>query len=203
MNTVNEADVIKMVALIKANYTYAYKDATRETMSMLVETWYTILKDYPAAVTAEAFKMALKACKYPPTIADLIEQINALGKATQLSDTELWDVLESATSRYIDLSCQFSYSFIPHGSTMTQGQMAREEAREVFNALPEKLKEYCGGFGGFVSIAGQEDLCYEKGRFLKAMPNIEQRIRIKNTMPKSLLEACEGVVLGISGKGEK
>jgi len=199
-------NVAAMISIIKANYTYAYRDIPERernnTLAALIATWHECLMGYDEKVVSAAFRLALKACKFPPTIADIVEQINALVKATDKSDAELWNELTMALSRYRECSCQFNYTYTPHNESLSQGQLAQIEAQKVYDGLSPKLKEYCGGYNGFADMAllDDEGLSYEKGRFLKAVPQIEKRIETKRTTPPELLEACKGATLEIEGK---
>lgn len=196
-------DAAKMISRVIAMYPNCFRDIDEERTAVMVETWHDILKDYPVPAVAEAFKYALTTCKFPPTIADITERINEMSRASEASDTELWEQLTVALDRHLDLSYQFAYTHIPPELGISQGQAAQAAAQRLYEALPDKLKEYCGGYGGFVTISETEDLSYEKGRFLKMMPTIENRLRIKATVSQELLDACSGKVLGIGGGKEE
>lgn len=195
-------DVGAMINRIMYVYPNSFKDFKDEKTAVLIETWYELLKDYPAPVVAEAFKASLKVCKFPPTIADIVSRIDEMARANETSDTELWEQLVVALDRHLDLSYQFSYSYAPPGE-ITQGQAAQAAAYRLYESLPDKLKEYCGGYGGFVTLSQTDDLSYEKGRFLKMMPIIETRLRIKSTVSQELLDVCSGTLLEIEGNKEE
>ena len=60
----------------------------------------------------------------------------------------------------------------------TQGANARDQLEKLWDSLPEKLRMYLGGEGEFMRMAqhyDEEELKYERNRFMKTMPTIRTR----------------------------
>lgn len=166
--------IIQMIASIKTIYSYYAKETDVE---VLVKTWTLLLNDYPDNAVEIAFLKCLKICKMPPTPADVIEQLNSMIETTEQSDEELWSVYTKAIYETENQMYRFGYTFI-EANGKTQGDNARAKVTEVWNGLPERLKQYIGSKGELMRIArtyNDDELKYEKTRFLKTLPIIKKR----------------------------
>lgn len=166
--------ITEIIAGIKTIYPYYAKEAD---VAVLVKTWGVLLKDYPDKAVDAAFYKCLQTCKVPPTPADLIEKLNAMREATEPTDEELWAKLTKALREAERLVYYFRFNAV-QSNGLTQGENARREVNSVWEALPERVKQYIGGKGEFLRMAQNsdpEELKYEKTRFLKTMPIIKKR----------------------------
>ena len=75
MNT-NEA--IKVMTLLAANYPHYYKNLSKDESYAVVTTWCDRFSDVPAEIVLEAVKDCISKCKFPPTIADVNEEIKKI-----------------------------------------------------------------------------------------------------------------------------
>lgn len=71
----NREESIKLLALIKVAYPTAYKDMDKETKLATVNMWQTTFPSVPYAVMEMAFNRFRKASKFPPTVADMAEEL--------------------------------------------------------------------------------------------------------------------------------
>jgi hypothetical protein len=169
----SQKKVIEMIMSIKAIYPYYAKDTDIE---LTVKTWTVLLKKIPDDVTEIAFHKALQSCKMPPTPADVLEEVENLRKANEPSDEEMWGVFVKCLPKVSELRYMFRFTAIqPNGKT--QGDNARDKVEQIWQDLPEKLKQYVGSKGELMRIAEytDEELKFEKNRFLKSMPVIQKR----------------------------
>ena len=185
-------NIVEMIGIIKANYSYAYKDVDSDSMSLLIETWFESLSKYDGRIVMVAFKKALETCKMPPTLADIIQNIKQMKVATEPTDTELWNELVKAVE--VTNDCIYYYNFyIVESNGKTQSENAKDRFNKLWEELPQILKDYCGNKSGLVDIA-QTDLEFEKNRFLKQLPTLKQRQEIKATTNPEILKIASGVV---------
>lgn len=171
--------IVDLIASIKTIYPYYAKDAEQVS---LVNTWYLLLKDYTDKAVDIAMIECLKTCKTPPTPADVIERLNEFARANQISDEELWDILIDAVHETDRLMYRFNFTFVEDNG-LTQGQIARNKAVQVWEQLPDELKSYLGGRSELLRMAQNytnNDLVFEKNRFLKTMPTIRKRQEYKS-----------------------
>ena len=168
MASVNK--ITDLIAAIKTIYSYYAKDTDIET---LVNTWTLLLKEYPDEAVDAAFLICLKICKTPPTPADVIEQLNAMAEATGQSDEQLWSEYVKALQKVED---QLHYVRYPHVGETSATE--REKITDIWKSMDEGLRQYIGTKDELMRMARSytdDDLKFEKTRFLRAMPSIKKR----------------------------
>lgn len=189
MTQLEKKDVLGMLAIMKANYSYAYKDLDETGTKTLVNTWFLLLNKYPKEIVQASFYKSLETCKMPPTIADIIEKINEMIDATQKSDLELWDEFVKLLRKASILEGKFKYTVVLQDGK-TQGEQARFSSIELYNQLPQELKEYCPSYESFITLAvlmrNPGNIEFEKPRFLKAIGDIKKRLFTQKTMPPEI-----------------
>lgn len=174
--------ITNVIGAIKTIYTYYAKEADVQT---LVSTWHLLLKDYPDEIVDKALMLCLQSCKMPPTPADIIEQIKHMQEAEGPSDEEYWDQYQRALRKGNALTYRFNATYVEENGK-TQGANARAEFMKLWESLPERLQMYIGSHGEFVRMArdyGDEDLKFEKNRFMKNMPVMRSRQEYRQIMP--------------------
>lgn len=168
-------DIINIIGTIKAIFPYAYRDMGETIMQITIDTWYELLKDYSSELCMTAFRDVLKISKNPPVPADLVEQIEKIQMAN-CNANELWNEIESAVAKISRL-----YAFGGGKFVSTNGEIIVPDikADEIFNGLSDIVKEWAGNRQTLRSLANYETLEFEKARFLKELPVITNRIKIK------------------------
>lgn len=162
--------IIEMIGSVKTIYPYYAKDTD---VQILVKTWTLLLKDYPDKAVDVAFFKCLQTCKMPPTPADVIEQLNSMLEATEATEEELWSEYTVALRK---VEKQLGYLQYPLFGETTADTHKRIDA--VWEGLPERLQQYIGSKGELMRMARDytdNDLKFEKQRFLKTMPSIKKR----------------------------
>lgn len=69
---------IKLLALIKLAYPNSYKDIDKETQLATVNMWHRAFGATPFGIIQIALDHFVKGSKFPPTIADIIEKLQAM-----------------------------------------------------------------------------------------------------------------------------
>lgn len=190
--------VIEIIAGIKTLYPYYAKDTNKQ---VLVKMWNALLQDYADDLVDKAFYKCLQVCKMPPKPADVIEQIERMNKAVQISEYELWDIYQKALKETGRQMYRFQFTYVDE-SGLSQGQQARNKVDKIWNDLPEELKAYIASKGEMMRLAqnsSDDDLKFEKQRFLKTLPTLTQRIADK----KLLLDLTEDKKLLGFASGEE
>lgn len=193
MATINK--ITELIAAIKTIYPYYAKETDVPT---LVKTWEALLRDYPDNVVDVALYKCLQTCKTPPTPADVIEKLDAMCTALEPTDEELWTGFVQSVIAAERQIYRFDYTFVEENG-LTQGENARNKVEAIWQAVPDKVKQYIGSKGEFIRIAqryrySDEELKFEKNRFLKAMPTIHKRDEYKQIF--SLIENGKGGQIG-------
>lgn len=199
MTAITAQDINKYITTIRINFENSYKAQTDEEREILIRSWYAILKDYPKEIVDNAVLQALKHAKYAPRIGDIVEQIERMRTAYEKSDGELWAELRGVLREVAKCAYAFRFNAIDDNGK-TQGDNARDRVEEIFNGLSAELKDYCRNSRGLIDIAQMDDsdMQYEKARFLRVMPTLKERARVRQETPVQLVGIIQGLSSAIS-----
>ena len=188
MKAVTVQDINKYIAIIRVNFENAYKTQNDEERQLLVKTWYAILKDYPKEVCDAAVLKAIKHSEFAPRVSTIVREIENMQEAQGKTDIELWTELTGVLYEVQRNYRAFSYGALDSNGR-TQGDNARSMVAKIFNDLSPEIRAYCGSQRGLINISelDQERLNIEKGRFLKALPDIKQAQKRREETPAKLL----------------
>ena len=177
--------IVQMIASIKTLYSYYAKDTD---VKALVNLWGMTLQEFPDDITQAAFVKALQTCKVPPTPADVIEHIKAIVSANEPADEELWNEFTKVLPKVREYTHRirvplFGDPVSPH-----------KRIKNVYKKLPDKVQQYIGSTNELKRMAqySDEDLKFEKTKFLKAMPTIQKRqeyssLKLEDNADKKLM----------------
>ena len=173
--------IAEIIASIKTVYSYYAKDTDSVVLAKL---WEASLSQYSDETVEQAFLLCLQTCKMPPTPADIVAQIETASKASQLSEYELWDILYNDLRETLHLIGHFGFTFIDPKTGLSQGQMARRRVDEIWDGLPEVLKQYLASKGEMMRMSqmSENDLRYERQRFLKAIGAVSEQVQIRERL---------------------
>ena len=204
MQKITLQDINKYITTIRIEYPNAFpiqaKTETEraELYKMLCVSWYKQLEQYPKEVCDVAVMNALgnaRDGRYP-RIGDVKYQVERIEEACQKSDNELWAELQSVLWEVANNVGLYKYE--------ANGEQARKRNREIFESLSPELKEYCQNIDGLTEIAFYDidKLGFERGRFIKALPQIKERAKVRATLPEAVKSLVTGERLLIGGKYE-
>lgn len=167
-----EQSVWRLIAEIKANYRYTYKGMTDKEMKLMATRWSDCLKAYTDEQVESAFKTALCKLSVPPTVADIIGIISRQERLLEPRDMELWQMLIRSVS---DTRAMV---WVRDVGYMRMYENRGNGARKIYDRLPIVLKEYVD-FDSFCDMGSMtdEELRYERARFLKAIPEVKESLR--------------------------
>ena len=80
-------DVNQLLAIMKANYSYAFKAMSPDERYMLLGTWAVTLQDLPADVVMLAVMQLVSQSKWMPTVAEIREKCREIHYAAATPDT--------------------------------------------------------------------------------------------------------------------
>lgn len=190
MTQITPQDINKYIATIRINFENAYKTQNDEEREILIKSWYAILKDYPKEIVDKAVINAIKYAEFAPRIGSIVKEIEKMREAYEKSDSELWAEL---TDCIRDVK---RYDFFRlHDSIYMDGVKVSpaDEIVKLYQNLSPELREFVGDISNLVSLARQESLEYEKGRFLKVVPTIKERTRTRSEMSENIAGLIQGL----------
>ena len=187
MTPVTLEDILKYLTTIRINFENAYKTQTDEERKILLQSWYVILKDYPKEVCDKAVIEAIKHAKFAPRIGDIVEQIEKMRVAFEKDENELWGELTGVLPTVSRNTYYYRFNAVDYNG-LTQGENARRRNEAIFERLSPELKEYCRDIGGLITLAEytDEQLTYERGRFMRNMPEMRNRARTRQELPENV-----------------
>ena len=187
-------DVNQYITMIRINFENAYKAHTDEEREMLLASWYAILRDYPKEICDKAVIQAIKYAKFAPRIGDIVEQIEKMQVAFERTEGELWAELTKCLREVRECVYRFGFTFV-EANGLTQGENARLRVKELFNTLLPELKEYCRNESGLIELAklDTEQIGFEKGRFIKTMPQLKERAKTRGQLNGNLTLLIQGM----------
>lgn len=185
MKKLTKRDIGIYLVKINLNFENVYNFGDDE-QSLLVESWYEALSEYPKEICDRAVNNALKYARFAPKLGDIVEEIEKLMNADSKSDEELWAELMNVTAKVYDISRYLKYEqyFIN----------ATSKLRDIYDGLSGELKLYVVNISTLIEISElpRESLPYEKARFFKQMPVLRRHAEEKQTA-KKLLESISEV----------
>ena len=192
MTQLQPTDVNKYITTIRINFENAYKTQTDEEREILIKSWFAILKDYPKEVCDKAVINALANAEYAPRIGSIVKEIEKMQVAFEKSETELWSELTGVFREVERCAYSFKFTYV-EANGLSQGENARIRINEIFNGLSPELKEYCRNANGLIELAKSEGLEYEKGRFMRVIPQMKERARVRQSTPDGLAGLVQGL----------
>ena len=92
----NRAETGKIMSVLAVTYQNFYAGFTAEKKEQALEVWHMVLEEYPYSLVQYAVKAVIASSKFPPTPAEIIEQIHFLRKEPELSEAEAWVYISRA-----------------------------------------------------------------------------------------------------------
>ena len=140
----------------------AYPDGYRgvDDPGLFVDLWLDVFKSIEAPVLQHAVKNHVKASKFPPTIAEIQQQVDLILEPSL--DVDYWNQLRRAISNGT------------YGSA------------EEFEKLPEECQRFLGGPSALRDLAQVEAgnvNTIVKGQFLKQVKAIKQQEQVARGLP--------------------
>lgn len=172
--------IANIIIAIKAIFSYYAKDGE---YSIVASLWDKLLKPYSDEEVSNALYLCMQECKYPPTPADIIEKIKKNDISLGVSPTRAWAKLSDILYEVEELEYNFRFT-ITDANGMTEGEKSKKKCRELWENLPADIKEYVGSFGELLKMANlnEDELKFEKARFIKSFPQIQQRVMDKKAL---------------------
>jgi hypothetical protein len=110
----------------------------------------------------DAFLRLSQSSKFCPGISELIGEIKRKAVSC-ISIPSEWSTLMNLCERVNSLRGEFGYTYQPSGKTMTQGEMARAEARELYDTAPWFVRGFLGSYSSLLQYAYEISTMDDKG----------------------------------------
>lgn len=162
----NRTETARTIMLLHAAYPQFYRDISEEEARAVMNLWAEMFRDENVEVVRVALYSLIRTHGgFPPTIADVCEEIRKLKEAfmNEPTDEELWKILRAG---------------IMDG---------KNGAREHFEKFPPILKAYCGSPGMLEDYAEHEMTTLDtvdKALFMKQISVLREREKSRSNLPQ-------------------
>lgn len=149
----NKDQVIAILKILKTSYPKFYSDMSKEDMLNTIDLWSEMFAHENPALVVAAVKNLINTFKWPPTIADVKDEMYKLTQTETETPVEMWNKIKAAMSR------------------------ASYYAQEEFEKLPEVAKKFVGSPNQLREWALSVDYNdgVTKGQFFKQYEILKQR----------------------------
>ena len=171
----NRDEVVAILGVLKTSYPRFYAGMTKEEMYSTIDLWNEMFAHENSQLVVMAVKNLINTFKFPPTIADVKEEMYKLTEEERQSPIEIWNLIKKA----IRNSGYYSY--------------------EEFHKLPEIAQKFVGSPNQLKEWALDIDFNdgVVKGQFLKQVEILQKRDKEEKMMlpeTKTILQQLKGEV---------
>ncbi len=170
----NRDQIVAILGTLKTAYPRFYADMSKQEMYNTIDLWVEMFKnDNPAHVTA-AVKNLIVSFKFPPTIADIKDEMYKLSNTDEQTPVELWNTIKKAMRN------------------------SAYNATAEFEALPDIAKKFVGSPNQLREWAISADYndSVVKGQFFKQVEVLKQREKDNVMMLPEVRETFKALTNG-------
>lgn len=195
---ITKSEIVKIITAIKVQCPEALQYKTETDFDILVNMWFDCFKEYPQEVVWKATQNALMHNEYQKKnwLGAISSEIEKMQCAYEKDDNELWAELQDILREVSRCASMFRYTYKDGDDGLTQGERAWLQVDNIFNNLDPALKEYCRNKRGLIELAQYtgEQTSYERGRFMRIMPTIRERIKTRHETPENVKQLLQSMV---------
>lgn len=145
----------EVIIAIEQVYRNFFKSESAADAKARLNIWSVALANEPAQEVMEALVEALKVCKYPPTIADIFEQLRTRRAKALPNEAEIWK--QTTAARQISTNSYHARNGGIMGPTKKTASDLRNENQRIFESLPEAVRNWAGGPGELAAMFDKSD----------------------------------------------
>ena len=156
-------EMIAIMQYFQAAYSKFYENANPKDV---IRVWYDVFKDEDFIIVGAAAKNYVKTHKYPPTVAEIMEQIELIKEPD--TDTDLWGLIYKAVSNGL------------------------YNSEEEFKKLPPECQSFLGSPSALKDLAQTDTGTMNtvvKGQFLKRVEAIKEHQTVQRGLPADVRAA--------------
>lgn len=170
----NKEQIIAILKVLKTSYPKFYADMTKEEMLNTIDLWTEMFAHENPAIVVGAVKNLINTFKWPPTIADIKEEMYKLTEEEKQSPVEMWNMIIRAIRR------------------------STYYADSEFEKLPPTAQKFVGSPRQLREWASSEDFNegVEKSLFLKQYEVIVKRDKEEKMMLPEVRDLVKQLTLG-------
>ncbi|NDO45988.1 replicative helicase loader/inhibitor [Clostridium sp. MD294] len=160
-------EIVQVLAVLKANYSGALKDMTRQEAEGKINIWITMFADTDREIMNLAVQKIIATSKYFPTVAEVREVIAEINTGCVLDGGAAWGEVITAIRNY--------------------GQYRELQALESMSDMTKTVVQRMG----WRDLCLSEDTEIDRAHFLKIYQAEEKRQKQKNVLPLETRQKIE------------
>jgi len=160
-------EIIKMLAVLKANYSGALRDITRQEAEGKINLWITMFADTDKETMNLAIQKIIATNKYFPTVAEVREALDEINTGYVIDGGEAWGEVLAAIRNY----------------GQYRGTEALESMSEVTRTIVQRM--------GWQDLCQSEDTEIDRAHFLKIYQSETKRRKERNALPLEIKQKIE------------
>lgn len=116
----NKTETLRLMAVLRIAYPRYYQNTTKADAEAVVNLWATMFADQPYELVEAAVKSCIATSKWPPSIAEINEELQRLSQPEEMTELEAWNLVAKALRN------------------------SGYESREEFKKLPKEIQQVLG-----------------------------------------------------------
>jgi len=166
--------LIKLLTFLANSYhgKFKFPKKNKEETELLIETWYTYLKEYDHDLVKNSVKKAvIFHAEWPPTIGELVKETQELKNINekQITSEEAWQIAKEAVRKY--------------------GFYKPKEAKE---SMPVSVWKAINMIGGYTYLChSKEHDTYLRSQFIKSHNTIIEEEKELRELPSNIKEEID------------
>lgn len=112
---------------------------------------------------------AFTVCRFPVTLADLMEQLRNMQTTCEPTAGEAWTKLLTTARKAADTACEYNFT-IRTAEGITQGEAAKIRNRKRWDELHPAAQKWMGSLSALINLGNMDDysLSYQRRDFERA-----------------------------------
>lgn len=128
---------------------------SKEATALQVSVWAAALADIPANAAQAALIRAFTVCRFPVTLADLMEQLHAMQAESDPRAGEVWQQIAQAAHRAHENKGLYSFTG-KNAAGHRISDTAREANKQIFAMLPAPARQWLGTLQALIDLDSEQ-----------------------------------------------
>lgn len=128
---------------------------SKEAAALQVSVWASALADVPANAAQAALVRAFTVCRFPVTLADLMEQLHAMQAESEPRAGEVWQQIAQAAHRARENKGLYSFTG-KDAAGRRISDTAREANKQIFYILPAPARQWLGTLQALIDLDSED-----------------------------------------------
>lgn len=187
MSKLQMTDVLGIIKLIKLNFGKEFNVSSKDELEAIVRQWHKSLSKYPRELVLEEFGNVMEYAEFAPKLATILARLRAIENLNAKTPEQLWEELDNAVYKASQIVYYAEHPIFDARGKVEQRSVS-EQLKELYSGLDPVIKEYIPSASGLVRLTEMDSLEYEKGRFMRYLPEMQNTCNLRAKCGNTNLE---------------